>query len=119
MQKLLADNFQATPEVKLTIKIDEVKQLSPDVLMDRGIATVTPANGAAELTRYVAIHVKKGDRTQITQLTETLAPAPSAYSQLQALEWLVGNWEDKAGDQTIQTKVNWAGDKNFLVRTSW
>jgi hypothetical protein len=55
----------------------------------------------------------------IAQLTETLAPAPSAYSQLQALEWLVGNWKDKAGDQTIQTKVNWAGDKNFLVRTSW
>jgi uncharacterized protein (TIGR02246 family) len=117
MQKLLADNFRANPGVKLTIKIDEVKQLTPDVLMDRGIATVTPANGAAESTRYVAIHVKKGDRTQITQLTETVAPAPSAYSQLPALEWLVGNWEDKAGDQTIQTKINWAGEKNFLVRT--
>jgi uncharacterized protein (TIGR02246 family) len=116
MQKLLADNFQANPGGKLAITIDEVKQISPDVLVDRGIATVTPANGAAESTRYVAIHVKKGDHWPISQLTETAAPAPSAYSQLQALEWLIGNWEDKTGDQTVQTKINWAGDKNFLVR---
>jgi uncharacterized protein (TIGR02246 family) len=40
MQKLLADNFQANPGAKLAITIDEVKQLSPDVLVDRGIATV-------------------------------------------------------------------------------
>jgi hypothetical protein len=25
--------------------------------------------------------------------------------------------EDKTGDQTVETKINWAGDKNFLVRT--
>jgi hypothetical protein len=50
-------------------------------------------------------------------LTETEAPPPSAYSRLQVFEWLVGTWQDRSGDQTVQTKVNWAGDKNFLVRT--
>jgi uncharacterized protein (TIGR02246 family) len=115
--KLLADNFQENPGAKLAITVDEVKQLSPDVLVDRGMATVTTSDGAAESTRYAAIHVKKNDQWRISQLTETAAPAPSAYSQLQALEWLVGNWEDKAGDQMVQTKVNWAGDKNFLIRT--
>ena len=77
---------------------------------------MTPKDGAAAATRYVAVNVKKGDRWLISQLTETEAPAPTAYSQLQALEWLVGNWENKAGDQTVQTKIDWAGDKNFLVR---
>jgi hypothetical protein len=52
----------------------------------------------------------------ISQLTETDAPAPNAYSRLQALEWLVGNWENKAGDLTVDTKIDWAGDKNFLIR---
>jgi hypothetical protein len=68
-------------------------------------------------TRYVSISVKNGDQWLISQLTETEAPPQSAYSQLQALEWLIGNWEDKAGDQTVETKVNWVGDKNFLART--
>jgi uncharacterized protein (TIGR02246 family) len=116
IQKLLAENFKANPGIRLDVTIDEVKLLSPDVLVNRGVATVTPQSGAATATRYVAIDVKKGDQWQISQLTESEAPAPTAYSQLQALEWLVGNWENKAGDQTVQTKINWAGDKNFLIR---
>jgi uncharacterized protein (TIGR02246 family) len=117
IQKLLADNFQANPGIKLDVTIDEVKLLSPDVLVNRGVAVVTPKDGVAVATRYVAIDVKKGDQWQVSQLTETAALPPNAYSQLQALEWLVGNWEDKAGDETVQAKIHWAGDKNFLTRT--
>jgi uncharacterized protein (TIGR02246 family) len=117
MERLLADNFEANRGVKLAITVAEVKQLTPDVMVSRGLATVTPANGPGETTRYMAIRVRKGDHWEISQLTETEAPPPSAYSQLQVFEWLVGTWQDKSGDQTVQTKVNWAGDKNFLVRT--
>jgi uncharacterized protein (TIGR02246 family) len=116
IEKLLADNFQANPGTMFNMSIDEVKQLTPEVRVNRGVAVVTPKDGAAVATRYVAISIKKGDRWLISQLTETDAPAPTAYSRLQALEWLVGNWENKAGDLTVQTKIDWAGDKNFLVR---
>jgi uncharacterized protein (TIGR02246 family) len=117
MEKLLADNFAQNPGVKLSIRTDEIKQLTPDVKVSRGVATVTLLNGAAQATRYTAVRVRKGDHWEITQLTETDAPGPSASSQLQALDWLVGSWEDKSGDQVVQTKTVWAGDKNFLVRT--
>jgi hypothetical protein len=78
---------------------------------------VTATGGTTESTRYVAVLAKKNDGWQICQLTETAAPAPTASSQLEALKWLIGNWEDKDADQTVETKVEWAGDKNFLVRT--
>ena len=117
MEKLLAENFQQNPGVKLAIMTEEVKQLAPDVRLTRGIATVTQPNGAAESTRYTAVRVRKGDHWEISQLNEREAAPPNAYSQLAALEWLVGTWEDKDGDQTVETKINWAGDKNFLVRT--
>jgi uncharacterized protein (TIGR02246 family) len=117
MQKLLADNFVQNPGAKLVITTEEVKQLTPDVKVTRGLATVTPANGAAESTRYTAVKVRKGDHWEISQLNEREAPPPSAYSKLEALEWLVGTWQDKSGDQTVEAKINWAGDKNFLVRT--
>jgi uncharacterized protein (TIGR02246 family) len=117
MEKLLADSFAQNPGAKLSIQTDEVKQLTPDVKISRGIATVTLANGSAESTRYTAVRVKRGDHWEISQLTETEAPAPSAYSQLQALEWMIGSWKDKSSDQVVQTKATWAGDKNFLVRT--
>src|SRR6516162_9309636 len=117
MQKLLADNFQQNPGVKLAITTEEVKQLTPDVKVTRGFATVTPANGAATTTRYTLVKVRKGDHWEISQLNEREAPPLSAYSKLAALEWLVGTWQDKTENQTVQAKINWAGDKNFLVRT--
>ena len=46
MEKLLADNFQQNPGVKLAITTEEIKQLTPDVKVTRGIATVTQSNGA-------------------------------------------------------------------------
>ena len=117
MEKLFIENFQANPGAKIAINIEEVKQLTPDVQVNCGVATVTPTNGTAESTRYEAILVKKADRWQISQLTQTAAPAPSASSQLQALKWLIGSWENKDADQTVESKVEWAGDNNFLVRT--
>ena len=117
MEKLLADNFQQNPGVKLAITTEEIKQLTPDVKVSRGFATVTPANGAATTTRYTLVKVKKGDHWEISQMNEREAPPQSAYSKLEALDWLLGTWQDKSGDQTVQSKINWAGDKNFLVRT--
>jgi uncharacterized protein (TIGR02246 family) len=117
MERLLADHFQQNPGAKLAITTQEIKQLTPDVKVTRGLATVTPANGAAETTQYTTVKVRKGDRWEISQLNEREAPPPSAYSKLEILEWLAGTWQDKSGDQTVQSKINWAGDKNFLVRT--
>ena len=53
--------------------------------------------------RERAIDVKKGDQWQTSQLTEMEAAPSSAYSQLRALEWLVGTWEDKAGATILAT----------------
>jgi uncharacterized protein (TIGR02246 family) len=117
MQKLLADNFQQNPGVKLTITTEEVKQLTPEVKVSRGFATVTPASGAATTTRYTLVKVRKGDHWEVSQINEREAPPLSAYSKLEALEWLIGTWQDKSEGQTVQAKINWAGDKNFLVRT--
>src|SRR6201990_167251 len=47
MEKLLADNFQQNPGVKLAITTEKIKQLTPDVKVTLGIATVTQANGTA------------------------------------------------------------------------
>ena len=78
MQKLLADNFQQNPGVKLAITTDEVNELTPDVKVSRGFATVTPAKGEAVTTRYTLVKVKKGDHWEISQMNEREAPPLSA-----------------------------------------
>ena len=117
MERLFMENFQANPGSKIAITIEEAKPLTPDVQVNRGVATVTATSGLTESTRYAAVLAKKNDGWQICQLTETATPAPNASSQLEALKWLIGNWENNDAAQTVETKVEWAGDKNFLVRT--
>jgi uncharacterized protein (TIGR02246 family) len=117
MEELFTEYFQASPGAKIAITIEEVKQLAPDVQVNRGVATVTVPDGLTTSTRYVAVLAKKNGSWKICQVTETATPAPSASSQLQSLKWLIGNWENKDADQTVETKVEWAGDNNFLVRT--
>jgi len=117
MEKLFTEYFQANPGAKIAISIEELKPLTPDVQVNRGVATVTAPSGLTNSTRYIAVLAKKNERWQISQLTETAAPGPSASSQLEAFKWLIGEWENKDADQTVETKVEWAGDKNFLVRT--
>ncbi|MBV8641898.1 MAG: nuclear transport factor 2 family protein, partial [Verrucomicrobia bacterium] len=117
MEQLLADNFKQNPGAKLAITTEEIKQLAPDIRMSRGLATVTLTNGTTNTTRFTTTQVKKGDQWEISQLTETEAPPLNPSSRLGVLGWLVGTWQDKSQDQTVEHKVNWAGDKNFLVRT--
>src|SRR3984957_2608842 len=68
MEKLLTDNFQQNPGAKLAITTEGVKQLTPDVKVTRGFATVTSANGAAGTTRSTAVRGRKGDHWEISQL---------------------------------------------------
>ena len=39
IEKLLAENFQANPGVHVNLNIDEIKQLTPEVRVNRGVAT--------------------------------------------------------------------------------
>jgi uncharacterized protein (TIGR02246 family) len=79
MEKLFMENFKANPGAKITITLEELKPLTPDVQMNRGVATVTAAGGTTESTRYVAVVAKRGDRWQNFQLKQKAGPAPSAY----------------------------------------
>ena len=118
VQKLLTENFQANPGVTLDLTVDEVKQLSPDVRVNRGLATVTPKSGAAVATRYVSDERQKWRSMADLPTHRNGGPGPQVpIPNSRHLEWLVGTWENKAGDQTVETKIDWAGDKNFLVRT--
>src|SRR6516162_1115027 len=65
IEKLLATAFQDNPGAKLDIAVDEVTQVTPEVVVSRGVATVTPESGDEEATRFEAIRVKKGEQWQL------------------------------------------------------
>jgi hypothetical protein len=61
--------------------------------------------------------VKRGGQWLIAHLTESESQAaPSPYSHLQELEWMIGTWKDNTSEAEVRTTCEWATNKTFLTR---
>jgi hypothetical protein len=80
---------------------------------------VISANGEVEDSKYSAVHVRQGGVWLLDRVTEegVIKPPKSNYEHLKGLEWMVGTWIDADANDTIQTDVDWAKNKNFLTRS--
>jgi uncharacterized protein (TIGR02246 family) len=112
--------FQAGSGGKLAIEVGSARLIAPDVLIEKGQATVTPKNGDPAVSLYTATHVRADGKWLIAELVETEPPAGDedpAAAALAGLEWMLGEWKaDKAG-LTATTKAFWSLDGHFITRT--
>lgn len=61
--------------------------------------------------------VNQNNQWYIKELREIeVAPAPSAFSHLKELEWLIGKWKDGNEDVTITFSAKWDKFKNFILQ---
>ena len=118
IEKSIQAAFQARKGAKLTINLDSVRVLSPEVVLEKGSTTVTAKNGDSSGAQYAAIYVKKDGKWKISQLIETPLADPSPHDQLSELGWLIGDWEeaDKSDDLTVRSQYIWAKGGNFITR---
>lgn len=118
----IAESIKATIEAgkgaKLKINPALFRLLSPDVLMEKGVTTVTAKNGETGGAQYTAVYVKKDGKWKISQLIESPLPNPSPHDQLSQLAWLIGSWQeaDKSDDLTVDSQYVWAKSGNFITR---
>ena len=96
IEKLLGEEFSANPGAKLQIHTEGVRVLSPDVLVENGVATLSATDGSKGASRYVAIYVKRAGDWKISQLTQTAAS--NSASAVQDLAPMAGRGQDGAGD---------------------
>jgi uncharacterized protein (TIGR02246 family) len=103
---------------KLTIQLDSVKVLTPEVVVEKGSTTVVSKDGDEATALFTAVHVKKNGKWKISQLVETPAPVVTAGERLSELGWLIGDWTeaDKDSGLTIKSHYQWARGGNFISR---
>jgi uncharacterized protein (TIGR02246 family) len=105
-----------TPKIKLTI--DSVRLLSDRTAIEDGSASVEPApEGVRGVSRYVAVHVKVGDRWQMASVRETWSEMPAENRAFEDLDWLVGTWATEEHGAQIQSVYQWDAARRFLERT--
>jgi uncharacterized protein (TIGR02246 family) len=71
IEKLLVEEFNTNPGAKLKINVESVRVLSPDVLVEKGIATITARDRRQGTSRYIAVYTKRAGDWKISQLTQT------------------------------------------------
>ena len=117
VEALLERSFVRNAGAQMTIQIESVRTLAPEVAVERGTTVVTSRDGVQQTSAYKAVHVRKDGKWHIHELIESPAPAATPGEMLSELGWLVGTWEEKDGDAKIETKGEWAKGGNFLTRS--
>jgi uncharacterized protein (TIGR02246 family) len=114
-QKYFAENKGA----KLTIHIQSVRLVRPDLALEDGLTEVIPAKGGPpSAARYSVVYVKNDGEWYLESVREAIAVPPTNAEHLEDLAFLVGDWEqdtDKGGGSTMS--YSWANQGNFLVNS--
>ncbi len=113
----LKESFEDDPDERISVSVDSLIQVTPDVIIEEGKTTFFPDGKTLTAeTDYQATHVKKGDRWLMTRVRSFNRVVLSPYDTLRDLEWLVGDWVDEGSDSLIESSYRWDANKAFLLQ---
>lgn len=120
--KIAALFQKVLPEIKgtkVTIKVNSLKFLRPEVCLEDGALEKTTATGGKEIDRFSIIWTHTGGKwliSSVRDLPTEVNDLPSIASvQLKDLEWLVGEWVDDNSKVDVTLNVRWATNKAYLL----
>lgn len=114
--KSLAAAFAEMPKSAISVSVDSIRFLTPDVAVEEGTTSDFPdGETLAARSRYVVLHVKKNGKWSMQSVRVEEEESTSAYRDLQPLEWLVGDWIDEGRTENVETTFRWDDDKSFLL----
>jgi uncharacterized protein (TIGR02246 family) len=117
LEEGLKDSFDDEPEARISVSVESLRLLSPDVIIEEGKTEFYPDGKTLTAeTDYHATHVKKGDRWLMSHVRSFNRVILSPYDQLRQLEWLIGDWVDESPDSVVETSYRWDANKAFLLQ---
>lgn len=110
--------FAEDGEASIDIDIASIKPVRDDVAVVDGVSLISFADDTTASSRFSAIVVREDGRWVLSSVREAAAPVPDRPRRpLDALEWLVGSWEDVGEGITASTQCSWSAGRAFLVRS--
>ncbi len=118
IEQVYADVFKQHLGAMMTVKIESIRLLGPDVALEKGVARVKSPGGLADTAaRYTVVHVKRnGKWTMVFDRDVPFVPA-SNEEYLKDLEWLIGDWRPQAKELPLRLHVEWMAQRNFIKTT--
>ena len=99
---------------KIAVATSSIDFVSPNVALERGVATITRPAGEIEETEYSVVYVKRDEAWLIDRVTEE-TPEPTHFQQLQVLENLIGDWVAEGEGFRLEISNQWTSKQNFIA----
>jgi uncharacterized protein (TIGR02246 family) len=102
----------------LKTTINSLRFVRPEVAIADGQADLTAPDGNTDSGKFTAVWTKTGGKwllSSVRDLPDSAEATGSDASQVQQLEWLVGDWTHEDPNINVQVTGRWALNKNFLV----
>jgi uncharacterized protein (TIGR02246 family) len=116
IQEAYAAEFEANPDAALSISLDSIRLITPDVAIEEGSADYYPdGETLTSRARYIVAHLKKDGIWRIISSRTLEHEVLSTYEYLHDLEWLVGDWIDEGADGVIEFSYSWDENKSYLL----
>jgi uncharacterized protein (TIGR02246 family) len=114
--KSFAETFAAGPKTEISVVVDSIRFLTPTTAVEEGTTTLFPDGETLTSSgRYTVLHTKQGSGWLMQAVRVIEEKSVSAYGELQALEWLIGDWIDEGRDETVEATFRWDENKSFLI----
>jgi uncharacterized protein (TIGR02246 family) len=126
IREQLAAGFAEAAGVTIAGQLEALRFFADEVAQAEGsFALTAPGDEQPSQTgTYTLIAVRRDGGWRIAELSDRAddlnAPiddVPTAYERLQELEWMVGDWVDESEAARVTSRIRWADNRSFLVRT--
>ncbi len=106
----------ADPAATVKVVDNSLRFITPDVAIEDGQVEVVRGGVSLPVAgRFTAIWVKQADGWRLASLREVrLATTPTV--ELEALDWMVGDWKGQAGPATFELSAHWNDKHTYLIR---
>jgi uncharacterized protein (TIGR02246 family) len=116
IQQAFAAAFQEQPQAQLSVTVDSLRMLTPDVIVEQGSSEFFPdGKTLTSRAKYMVLHLKENDQWRMVAVRTMEEELVSNYEMLRDLEWLVGDWVDESPEAVVETSGRWDEKKNFLL----
>jgi uncharacterized protein (TIGR02246 family) len=116
IKKSFEEAFAENPKCAVSVVVDLIRFLTPDVAVEEGSTTMFPdGDTLTSRDRYTVLHLRRDGRWQMQSVRVVQEESLSAYADLAPLEWLAGEWIDQGREEDVHATFRWDENKSFLL----
>jgi uncharacterized protein (TIGR02246 family) len=118
IQEALTAFFAENPVCHLEIEVGSIRFIGPGLAIEDGVTKLSRAEKDATVeSPYTAIHVKVEGGWRVASIRDHAPKDRRQHrSQLEQLDWLVGEWVDEGDESLVTFSCVAADNSNFLMR---